>query len=252
MLNLLPKGIIINNIVDTLKKDPENGVVKLLETSKSHAKTADNEAFLAQIIDYYATSATAKMQVRNLVYNTSKRTLYTFAEKIYDAIASPPSAFNFSPKGTSSTNHLAVMELSFMRMMTIAEAAKLKSGMPIFPVIDLKNLNDASKKVLADLKNSGLIFFASIVITAENFATVTSDEVILTLIKHGIRAIFYRTSTTDSAFEVQILEKINQIRTQRPILAFLMKKSAPNSKSLVYVISENVNGKEYVVRLNLR
>ena len=39
MLNLLPKGIIINNIVDTLKKDPENGVVKLLEKAESNAKT---------------------------------------------------------------------------------------------------------------------------------------------------------------------------------------------------------------------
>ena len=235
MLNLLPKGIIINNIVDTLKKDPENGVVKLLDTAKSHAKTAADEALLAQVIDYYTTSMTAKMQVRNLVYNTSKKTLYAFAEKVYDALSQPP------------------IVLNFMRMVTIAEASKLKSGIPIFPVIDLKNLNDASKEVLGNLKNDGQIFFVSIAVTEENFDVVTSDEIILTLVKHGVRAIFYRMPATNTTLEGQLHSKIDQIRTGRPILAFFMrKKDMLNSTSLSYIISENVSGNEYVVKLNLR
>jgi len=234
MFNLLPKGMIINNIVDTLKKDPENGVVKLLETAKSYAKNADEQAMLTEVINYYATSATAKMQVRNLVYNTSKRTLYTFAEKIYDTLLTSP------------------IVLSFMRMITMSEASRLTGRIPIFPVIDLKNLKEAAKEVIARLKDEGQIFFVSIAVTAENFDIVTSDEVILTLVKHGVRAIFYRTSATDMALEERLLPKISQIRTQRPILAFLMKKDAPNSTSPVYSITENVNGKDYMVRLNLR
>ena len=220
MLNLLPKGIIINNIVDTLKKDPENGIVKLLEKLSSNVKSPDEQALLRQVMAYYATSVTAKMQVRNLVYNTSKRTLYAFAEKIYDAVSQPPIVLNYSPKGISSTSHSSVVELSFMRIMTIAEASKLRSGHPIFPVIDLKNLNDASKEILSNLKNDVQIFFASIALTEENFAVITSDEVILTLVKHGVRAIFYRISTTNTTLEERLLEKIQQIRTQRPILAF--------------------------------
>ena len=236
MLKILPKGIIINNIVETLKKDPEDGVVKLLETAKSHSKTPENQALLTQVTGYYSTSAIAKMQIRNLVYNTSKRTLYVFVEKIYDALdASPPIVFNF------------------MRMITIAEADKIKSEMTVFPVIDLKNLNDPAKEVLAQLKNDGQIFFASIAVTNESFATVTSDEVILTLIKHGVRAIFYRMPQANPELENQLNSKVNQIRTQRPILAFYMQKKDPhNSASLNYIISENVNGYEYAVMLNLR
>ena len=236
MLNLLPKGIIINNIVDTLKKDPENGVVKLLETAQSHSKTPENQALLTQVIGYYSTSTIAKMQIRNLVYNTSKRTLYAFVEKIYDALdASPPIVFNF------------------MRMMTIAEAAKLKIGMTVFPVIDLKNLNDSAKEVLANLKNDGQIFFASIAVTEENFDIITSDEVVLTLIKNGVRAIFYRTPQKNAELEAKLHSKVYQICTQRPILAFFMrKKDTLSSTSLNYIISENVSGYGYEVMLKLR
>ena len=234
MLNLLPKGIIINNIVDTLKKDPENGVVKLLESALSRAKTAEDQALLAQVIDYYATSTTAKMQIKNLVYNTSKRTLYAFAEKVYDALSVPPIVFNF------------------MRMMSITEASKLKSGYPIFPVIDLKNLNDPVKTVLANLKNNGQIFFASVALDEKNFDIVTSDEVILVLVKHGVRAIFYRMPQENTELEAQLHAKITQIRTDRPILAFFMKKKDPlNGASLNYVISENVSGNDYVIGLKL-
>ena len=233
MLNMLPKGIIINNIVDTLKKDPENGVIRLLEMSKSYAKTAKEQAIIIQIINYYTTSATARMQVRNLVYNTNNRALYAFAEKIFDSLSQ------------------SSISLHFMRMMTIAEAFKLKGASPVFPVIDLKNLNDASKEVLLNLKNNGKIFFVSIAVTEENFAIVTSDEVILMLVKHGVRSIFYRTPATNTALETQIQSRIKQIRTNRPILAFFMKKDAPNSTSLNYIITENVNGNDYSVNLNL-
>ena len=234
MLNLLPKGMIITNIVDTLKKDPENGVVKLLETAKSHAKTTDEKAMLTKVIDHYAASMTAKMQVKNLVYNTSKRTLYAFVEKVFDAFSQPP------------------ITLNFLRMMTVAEVAKLKSKHPVFPVIDLKNLNDTTREILTNLKNEGQIFFVSIAVTEKNFAVATSDEIILALVKHGVRAIFYRTLQTDTALETALQSVISRIRTQWPILAFLMRKGAPNGTPLTDVINEHIDGKDYVIKLNLR
>ena len=233
MLNMLPKGIIVNNIVDTLKKDPEDGVVKLLKTAKSYAKTVSEQAMLTQIIDYYAASPIAKMQVRNLVYNTNDRILYAFAEKIFDYLSAPPGAVNF------------------MCMMTVAEVSRLKIGSLKFPVIDLKNLNNTSKEVLANLKNNGQIFFVSIAVTEENFATVTSDEVILVLVKHGVRAVFYRISATNTVLEAQLQSKIKQIRINRPILAFTMKKDTPHSTSLNYIITESMNSNDYSISLNL-
>lgn len=236
MLNMLPKGIIINNIVDTLKRDPENGVVKLLETAKNSAKTGNEKAMLQQVINYYATSPIAKMQIKNLVLNTSKNTLYVFAQGIYDAISTNP------------------LTLNFLKMVTVDQANSLKHKQqsPIFPVIDLKNLNHGTGQVLARLKSDGHIFFASIAVTEDNFDIVTSDEVTIFLIKHGVRAIFYRTPDTNPSLVAKITEKVNQIRTTRPILAFYMKKDLPNSKSLNYVITENVNGNDYTIKLNLR
>lgn len=233
MLNMLPKGIIINNIVDTLKKDPENGVVKLLETAKKNAKTENEKAMLHQIITYYQTSVTAKMQIRNLVHNTSKNTLSVFAQCVYDAISTHPFALNF------------------LKMVTISKADTLKQPSRIFPVIDLKNLNDATQEVLARLKNNGFIFFTSIAVTVENFDIVTSDEVNILLIKHGVRAIFYRTSATNGTLEAKLIEKINQIRTTRPILTFFMKKHASNGTSLTYVITEHIDGNDYNLKLDL-
>ena len=142
--------------------------------------------------------------------------------------------------------------IGFMRMMTIADAAKLTFERPIFPIIDLKNLNEPTKEVLAQLKNNGQIFFASISVTEENFDIVTADEVILALVKHGVRGIFYRMPEMNTALEAHLLVKIDQIRRGRPILAFLMKKDLPSSKSLNYMITEKINGKEYGIRLNLR
>jgi len=232
MLNLLPKSMIINNIVDTLKKDPEGGVIKLLE--KLNPKEPAERALLAQVIAYYKNSSTAKMQIRNLVYNTSKKTLYAFAENLYDTFSAPP------------------IVLKFMRMLTMNEASGLVSNSIIFPVIDLKNLNDASQEVLARLKNDGQIFFTSIAVTEENFDTIISDKAILAMVKHGVRGIFYRSSQISPELELKLLEKIHYIRTERPILAFFMQKDPPNSKSLNYTITESVNGKHYTIRLSLR
>ncbi|MCL1990630.1 MAG: hypothetical protein FWG67_07060 [Defluviitaleaceae bacterium] len=233
MLNILPKGMILHHIVDTLKKEPEHGVVKLVEKLKSHAKKDDDRALIDQIIHYYTTHATARMQLKNLVYNTNRQTLYTFSEHIYDALSQQPLTFNF------------------MRMMSMLDASKLTSDRPIFPVIDLKNLNDPSKEVLAQLKNNGYIFFVSIAVTDKNFTIVTSDQTVLTLIKHGVRSIFYRLPEADQALETRLLESIHHIRTERPILAFLIKKDVSTHTSLNYVINEHLDQKRYTIRLNL-
>jgi len=135
--------------------------------------------------------------------------------------------------------------------MTIAEASRLRRDIPVFPVIDLRNLNDETKETLAKLKNDGQIFFVSIAVNEENIDAATSNKVVLTLVKHGVRAIFYRLPQANGDLESKLYAKINQIRTGRPILAFLMKKDMPNSTSLSFFISENVSGNEYVVRLNL-
>jgi len=235
MLNLLPKSMIVGNIVDTLKKDPENGVVKLLETAEKNAKTSEAAAMLRQVIGYYQTSPTAKMQIRNLVLNTNRVTLTAFANYVYDAVGAQPIAINF------------------LKLITIDQAASLRPSSTIFPVIALKNMNEASQEVLARLKSAGHIFFTSIAVTRENFEIVTSNEVILSQVKHGVRAIFYRLAVVDMALEAELIKKIHDIRTSRPILVFFMKKDAPtDSASLQYVITEDVNGMAYSIKVDLR
>ena len=234
MLNLLPKGMILNHIVDTLKKDPENGIIKLLETAKSHSKSTAEKVLLNKISHYYATSETAKMQVRNLVYNTNKKTLYTFAEKIFDTLSQTPST------------------LTFLRMTTMAEATHLKIDKPIFPIIDLKNLNETTLTTLNKLKSEGHIFFVSIAVTEDNFSAATAKEVVLMLIKNGVRAIFYRITQPSSELEESLTHKVHQIRNKQPILAFLMKKDAPTGTPLNYLISETIEDKTHTIKLSLR
>ena len=232
---MLPKGMIINNIVETLKRDPENGVVKLLETAKNSIKTSHERAMVQQVINYYSTSPIAKMQIRNLVLNTSKPTLAAFSEYIYDALSKKP------------------ISLHFLKLITTAQADTLKQPNLLFPVIDLKNLSETTKEVLAKLKNNGHIFFVSISVTEENFDIVTSNEVTILLIKHGVRAILYRTPATNSPLEAKLAEAIHQVRTTKPILAFFMRKKEPlNSASFEYVINENVNGNAHSLTLDLR
>ena len=231
MINLLPKNMIINNIVDTLKKDPEEGVIKLLE--KLNPKKPAERELLAQVTNYYKTSATAKMQIKNLIYNSTRKNLHTFAGHLYDSLSTFPITINF------------------IKLITISQAADLKTTHPFFPMIDLKNLNDPSKEVLATLKNDGQIFFVSISVTEENFEIVTSDEIILALIKHGARGVFYRMSATHSPLEAMLTAKIQQIRTERPILAFFIKKDPPNGKSMDYILTERIDGVDYRVKLQL-
>jgi len=234
MLNLLPKGMIIGNIVDTLKKDPENGVVKLLEIARNNVKSADERALLSQVINYYSVSPSARMQIRNLVFNTSRATLYAFTEAIYNSLQPP-------------------INVNFLQMMTVNETNMITDRHNIFPVIDLKNLDEYTCEVLAKLKENGLIFFATIATTSENYPTVTSDEVIITLIRTGVRAIFYRIDDDNQLLATELVAKVEQIRKQRPILAFFMKKDTPmNGASLNYTIRETIGEKEYNIKLNLR
>jgi len=231
MLKMFPKSVIINNIVDTLHKDPEGGVVTLLEKLKPKEPT--ERALLAQVVMYYQNSTTAKMQIRNLVYNSTRKNLFTFIEHLYDAFSNMP------------------IVIRFMRMITMNEATNLKPNQPFFPMIDLKNLNDPTREVLAQLKTEGQVFFASIVVTEENFEIVTSDEVVLTLVKCGVRGVFYRMSATHSPLEAMLLAKIQQLRTERPILAFFIKKDPPNGKSMDYILTERIDGVDYRVKLQL-
>ena len=247
MLNMLPKGMIIKNIVETLKKDPENGLVKLLTTARSYSKTPEKRALLAEMIQYCQSSRVAKMQIRNLVFHTGEKTLYSFAEQVFDTVS-------LHTTKNKQSKSLKPFTIDFMSIMSIHEAARLKRGVPTgrFPIIDLKSLTDSEKEILAKLKHDGQLFFTSIAITEENIEKATADEVILTLVKHGVRAIFYRLPEEHMALEQQLLMKVHQIRTQRPILAFSMKKDAPDSTSLNYVIVEHVNGNDYSVKLNLQ
>lgn len=222
--------MIIHHIVDTLKKDPENGVIKLLEKVATNAKTNEDRLLIAQILTFYQTNSMAKIQIRNLVHNTHEMRLHAFFEKIYDVLKPP-------------------FIVSFLPFFTMEEADKLTSKQSVFPIIDLKNLNNPGKQLLLKLKNQGHIFFCSILVTNKNFNIVTSDDVILTLIKHGVRGIFYRT--TDDDLDEQIRFKINQIRKHRPILAFYIKKDPPNGKSSHYLIAEQVGDRIFEIKLQL-
>lgn len=233
MMNLLPKRMIITNIVETLKKDPETGVVKLLQTARSHVKSANDQALLSQVINYYQASSNAKMQIRSLVFNSSYQSLTTFAEAIYEALKPPVS-------------------VNFLKFVTIDEVAATTGYAKSFYIIDLKDLSLPTCEIMNRLKADGQIFFVTITVTAENYATVTADEMIVALIRNGVRAIFYRLSSENQTLEVALIDKINQIRSVRPILAFYLKKNAPPSEtSTKYIINEQVNGKEYQLHVKL-
>jgi len=233
MFNLLKKGFVINNIVETLRNDPENGVIKLLETAKTHTKNVADRELISQVVNYYSTSQTAKMQIKNLVYNTNKIILQSFADKVYESLQPP-------------------ISIDFLKMITIDHAAEMKFIQPSFNVIDIKNVNEATLEVLNKFKSNGQIYFVSIAATIENFDIVTSDEVILTLIRHGARAIFYRMPTPTEQLDQKLIAKIEKIRTARPILAFLIKKDLKNNLPMSYVIYEKVNNKHYQLKLDLR
>lgn len=229
MLKMLPKSMIINHIVETLTKDPEAGVSALLE--KITVKTPEEQALVNTVMNFYANSHPAKMQIKNLVFNTPKPTLKLFAENIYNSLQKVP------------------ITVDFLRGITMEQASKLTSPQRIFPVIDLKNLNDAVITELTRLKNQGFILMASILVTDENLHIVTSDETVVTLIRTGIRGLLYRSDGLSKESQQQLHTAIHRIRLSRPLLAFYMKKDDLLNKPSCYVIEEQMGDKIY--RLNL-
>lgn len=227
--------MILNNVVETLMRDPENGVVKLLETAKKNTHDPNTSTLLNEAIHYYDSSITAKQQIRNLVHNTNRNVLLSFASRLYDDL------------------NRGDFALTFLKLISIDQAAALPNIAPFFPVIELKNIDEVSQTVLARLKAKGHLFFASIALTEKNFETVTSDTLIRFQIKHGVRAILYRFPEATPDLQAKWQEKIQNIRTTRPILAFLItKKDAPNGAPLSYLITETIRGEALQVRLDLQ
>jgi|GEM_PF-2773876 len=232
-LNLLPKNLIVSNIVSTLKDDPVQGISKLLEMAQNHTKSAEGRQLLNEINGYYQNHGPAKMQIKNLVHNTSRKTLATFVESLIDGLSKAP------------------FTLHSLRWVSIDHAEAFKQQLSTFPLIDLKNLNVASKEVLSILKQAGVIFFATIDVSDENLPIVTSNETVRALVKLGTRGIFYRMETPDPFLKNSLESKIHQIRQTLPILAFYIKKDAPHGTSQVYKIKEEINEKMYVVKLRV-
>ena len=81
-MNLLPKNFIVANIVEVLKEDPENGVEKLYEMSKSLITDEQVKSMIRQIKDYYDTHASIKRYIKNMIYNTNKTCLNHFLQNI--------------------------------------------------------------------------------------------------------------------------------------------------------------------------
>jgi len=232
-LNLLPKNLIVSSVVNTLKDDPEQGVIKLLEMAQGYVKSSEQHQMLDEISRYYQMSSPAKMQIKNLVHNTTRKTLAGFVGSIIDALSKTP------------------LTIYSLRWTSIAKAESFKHQTSYFPLIDLKNLNEPSQEVLQTLKQAGAIYFVTIDVRDENAHIVTGNDVILTLIKLGVRGIFYRMATPDPSLENHLKNKIHQIRKTLPILAFYMKKDSPGGKSNVYEVTETIQGQTYSVQLKL-
>ena len=81
-MNLLPKNFIVANIVEVLKEDPENGVEKLYEMSKSLITDEQVKSMIIQIKDYYDNHASIKRYIKNMIYNTNKTCLNHFLQNI--------------------------------------------------------------------------------------------------------------------------------------------------------------------------
>lgn len=74
-MNLLPTNFIIANIVEVLKEDPENGVDKIYEMSKTFITDPQIQQMVSEIKVYYDTHPTIKRFVKNMVYNADKNCL---------------------------------------------------------------------------------------------------------------------------------------------------------------------------------
>lgn len=232
-LNRLSKNLIVNHVVGALKEDPEQGVIKLLEMAQSYTKSSEQRQILDEISRYYQNHEPAKRQIKNLVYNTSQKNLMGFVSHLVDVLSKPPFTINF------------------LRQTSIANAESFKHQTTYVPLIDLKNLKEPSKEVLQSLKNAGTIFFITIDVCDENFHIVTAPKTLLTLVKLGVRGIFYRMEPSDSSLESPLETSIQHIRQTLPMLAFYLKKGPSNGKSNAYEITEVIQGVDYKVRLNL-
>ena len=232
-LNVITKTILIKNIVNSLKDDPEKGVIKLLEMAPKHIKTTEHQKLLAFIKHHYELSHPAKMQIKNLVFNTNTQTLTAFVEKIVDAFSVTP------------------LMLHGFKITSIDKAQSFKNNLSHFALIDLKHLNDPSKEVLQSLKKAGSIYFTTINVTEENYKIVTSKELLHALIRLGARGVFYRMDDIKPDLLVHIDYEISNIRNTLPILAFYMKKDSSTDKSMTFKISETLAGTPYELLLKV-
>ena len=81
-MNLLPTNFIIANMVEVLKEDPENGVDKLYDMSKSFITDPQIQQLVNEIKQYYDTHPSVKRYIKNMVYNTHKNCLNHFLQNI--------------------------------------------------------------------------------------------------------------------------------------------------------------------------
>ena len=79
---LVPKSLIVGNIVDTLKKDPQTGIIKLFEMTDKFASGSDYYDVFEQVKEFYAASPVAKMYLKNLIYNTNKACLKSLIQNV--------------------------------------------------------------------------------------------------------------------------------------------------------------------------
>jgi len=231
MINLLPKSVIINHIVDTLIKNPEDGITTLID--KITVKTKDDELLLTTIKNYLVDNKAAKMQIKNIVFNTDRNTLKIFTQKIYDSLTTSP------------------VRINFLKIASLNQLVNIRPNQPVFPVIELNNLNTAVVSELANLKKKGIIFFTMINVTAENFDITTSDETMLTLIKNGVRGVFYYSNDLTGDLVALLNEKINKMRHRLPILIFYIRKDPKSNGPLSYFIDESVHDFRFIVKLDV-
>ena len=81
-MNLLPTNFIVANIVEILKEDPDNGVEKLYEMSKSFITDPQIQQIVNEIKYYYDTHPSVKRYIKNMVYNTHKNCLNHFLQNV--------------------------------------------------------------------------------------------------------------------------------------------------------------------------
>ena len=231
-LSAFSKNMLVSTVVNTLKRDPENGILQLLNQAPQYVKTPEGQAFLSTAKQYYETHPVAVSGIRNWVYNTDAQTLSRFIHELVSAVTSTPIVVNF------------------LTLTSVADLPHFNSAGRYFPLVDLKNLNEAVQEALAQLKTKGTTYFATIEVTEENAHIVTSDEVVRVLVKHGARGVFYRLERSHSELEHYLQKATTNIRTTRPLFATYMKKDLSNP-ALSYLIHEQLNGQTHTITVKL-